>query len=130
MPFADVGTSKRLQMSRRRILAIWEASQGICCLCNKPIEGTKATWYVEHIRALELGGSDTDDNCGPAHYDCKPGKDADDHSRAAEAKREKAVSLGIPKRSTLQGRGFAKNPDKRKPATDKLNKWFGPAFNR
>lgn len=129
MPFEDVGTSKRLSMSQMRILRIWEASKGICCLCDKPIQGTKDTWYVEHIRALELGGKDTDDNCGPAHYTCKPDKDAEDHSRAAEAKREKAAELGIPKRSTLKSKGFAP-AQKRRPATAPLNKWFGPSFNR
>jgi 5-methylcytosine-specific restriction protein A len=126
MPFADIGTSKRLAMSQGRILRIWEASKGICCLCDQPINGTKATWYVEHIRALELGGKDTDDNCAPAHYECKPAKDADDHSRAAEAKREKAAALGIPKRSTIKSAGFKKAPRQngaRKPA-----KWFGDAF--
>lgn len=129
MPFLDIGTTKRKAMPQMRILRIWEASKGICCLCNRPIEGTKDVWYVEHIRALELGGKDTDDNCGPAHYACKPEKDADDHGRAAEAKREKAANLGIPKRSTLKGRGFAKAPKQRR-ASAPLNKWFGPSMER
>jgi hypothetical protein len=127
MPFADVGTSKRLAMSQGRILRIWEASKGICCLCDRPIQGTKDTWYVEHIRALELGGKDTDENCAPAHYACKPAKDANDHSRAAEAKREKAAALGIAKRSTIKSAGFKKAAPRR-PATTPLNKWRGCAF--
>jgi len=129
MPFIDVGTTKRKAMPQMRILRIWEASAGICCLCNQPIDGTKATWYVEHIRALELGGADTDDNCGPAHYACKPAKDADDHRRAAEAKREKANHLGIPLRSKLKGQGFRPAP-KRHSATRPLNKWVGPSLVR
>lgn len=126
MPFEDIGTTKRLAMPQMRILKIWEASAGICCLCNRQIDGTRDRWFIEHIRALELGGKDTDENCAPAHYECKPAKDADDHSRAAEAKREKAVALGIPKRSTLKSAGFKKAPRQngaRKPA-----KWFGDAF--
>ncbi|WP_336488334.1 HNH endonuclease [Methylobacterium nigriterrae] len=129
MPFEDIGTTKRLAMSQMRVLRIWEASAGICCLCDRPIDGTRDRWYVEHIRALELGGADLDGNCAPAHYTCKPAKDADDHSRAAEAKREKAAELAIPKRSTLRGRGFAKAERKRS-ASVPVNKWFGPSLQR
>ena len=108
MPFLDIGTTARKAMPQMRILRIWEASGGICCLCDRRIDGSKDTWFVEHIRALELGGADTDDNCGPAHYACKPAKDAADHRRAAEAKREKADALGIPKRSHIKGGGLPK----------------------
>jgi hypothetical protein len=127
MPFEDIGTTKRKAMPQMRILRIWEASAGVCVLCNRPIDGTKQRWFVEHIRALELGGKDTDDNCAPAHYECKPAKDANDHSRAAEAKREKAAALGIPKRSTIKSAGFKKVAPRR-PATTPLNKWRGCAF--
>jgi hypothetical protein len=127
MPFEDIGTTRRKAMPQMRILRIWEAAGGVCVLCNRPIDGTKQRWFVEHIRALELGGKDTDDNCGPAHYACKPAKDANDHSRAAEAKREKAAALGIPKRSTIKSAGFKKSA-RRHTATSPINKWFGPAF--
>jgi 5-methylcytosine-specific restriction protein A len=126
MPFEDIGTTKRLAMPQMRILKIWEAGGGVCCLCNRPIDGTRDRWFIEHILALELGGKDTDDNCAPAHYECKPAKDADDHSRAAEAKREKAAQLGIPKRSTLKSPGFAKSA--RQNPTRRPVKWFGDAF--
>lgn len=126
MPFADIGTTKRKAMPQMRVLRIWEASKGICCLCNKPIDGSRDRWFVEHIRALELGGKDIDDNCAPAHYTCKPAKDAKDHSRAAEAKREKAAALGIPKRSTIKSAGFAKAP--RQNGARRPVKWFGDAF--
>lgn len=129
MPFLDVGTTKRLAMPQMRILRIWEASAGICCLCDRPINGTKDTWFVEHIRALELGGKDTDETCAPAHYACKPAKNAADHSRAAEAKREKAAALGIPTRSTLKGAGFRKAAPKRT-ASRPLNKWVGPSLQK
>lgn len=129
MPFVDVGTTRRKAMPQMRILRIWEASKGVCVLCDKPIDGTKDQWFVEHIRALELGGKDTDDNCGPAHYACKPAKDRDDHRRAAEAKREKAATLGIPKRSTIKSAGF-KPASPRRPASTPLNKWVGPSLRR
>lgn len=122
MPFEDVGVTKRKSMSRGRILRIWEQHKGICVLCSQPIDGAKSTWFVEHIVALELGGKDTDDNCGPAHYACKPAKDREDHKRAAAARQDKADHLGIPVRSKLKSRGFAPPKEKRRPATAPLNK--------
>lgn len=91
----DVGTTKRRSMTPTRRLRIFEAHKGICVTCKLPIKaGDK--WFIEHIRALELGGEDTDENCGPAHtITCKAVKDAEDHSRAAKAKRVKQRHLGI-----------------------------------
>jgi hypothetical protein len=82
-------------MTQTRALQAWERHKGICVLCNVLIDGVRDDWYVEHIRALELGGKDEDENLGPAHYACKPGKNAADHSAAAQAKRQKAHHLGI-----------------------------------
>ena len=95
MAMTDVGTTKRRPMTPARRLRIWEAHKGICVTCKLPIKaGDK--WFIEHIRALELGGEDTDENCGPAHtITCKAVKDAEDHSRAAKAKRAKMRQIGI-----------------------------------
>lgn len=103
----DVSTTKRRPMTPTRRLRIWEANDGTCCLCNTKIDGVKERWFIEHVRALELGGEDTDENCAPAHYTCKAEKDADDHHRAAKAKRAKMRQIGItaPKQK-IPGRGF------------------------
>lgn len=106
MPFEDVGTTKRRSMTPTRVLAIWEAHKGQCVTCGGQIDGTRDRWFIEHIRALELGGADKDANCGPAHWSCKEAKDADDHSRAAKAKRAKRAEIGIKRPATLQGQGF------------------------
>jgi len=91
----DVGTTKRKAMTPARRLRIWETHSGVCVTCKLPIKAGDR-WFIEHIRALELGGDDTDDNCGPAHtITCKAVKDADDHHRAAKAKRVKQNHLGI-----------------------------------
>lgn len=116
----DVGTTKRKAMSPTRRLRIYEAHKGVCVTCQRKINpGEK--WFIEHVIALELGGPDTDDNCRPAHYACKAVKDADDHKRAAKAKRAKKAALGIkadgPK---LQSRGF--------PATEKPPKTLTKAL--
>ncbi|EIM25703.1 hypothetical protein [Microvirga lotononidis] len=91
----DVGTTKRKKMTKTRALKIWEAHKGICVTCKQVIDATREDWFIEHIRALELGGKDEDPNCGPAHMSCKKDKDAADHSAAAQAKRRKAHHLGI-----------------------------------
>ena len=90
----DVGTTKRRSMTPARKLRIFEENKGICVNCSLPIKAGDA-WFVEHKRALELGGEDTDENCGPAHTSCKRDKDADDHHRAAKAKRVKQRHLNI-----------------------------------
>jgi len=91
----DVGTTPRGPMSRSRRLRIWEAAKGCCCLCGQPIDGVRQRWIVEHVRALELGGTDADDNCAPAHESCGVEKTKIDHIATAKAKRVKAHHLGI-----------------------------------
>lgn len=105
----DIGTTTRLRMTDTRALKAWENTKGFCVTCGLKIDGTKQRWFVEHIRALELGGKDEDSNLGPAHYDtCKAVKDADDHARAAKAKRNKRAELGIRQPSRLRGAPFPK----------------------
>jgi hypothetical protein len=82
-------------MSPRRRLRIWEAHKGRCCICHQQIDGVREKWIVEHVRALELGGSDEDNNLAPAHAACASEKTKDDHARTAKAKRAKQRHLGI-----------------------------------
>jgi len=96
----DVGTTSRGSMGQMRRLRIWEAHKGVCILCGLKIDGVREQWIVEHVRALVLGGADTDDNCGPAHEDCRRAKDKVDVKSAAKAKRMKAKHLGIKPRSS------------------------------
>lgn len=95
----DVGTTKRGAMSRMRRLRIFEAHGGVCCLCQTKIDGVREAWIVEHLRALVLGGADTDDNLAPAHERCRRVKDKADVAAGAKAKRVKARHLGIKKPS-------------------------------
>lgn len=108
MPFIceDVGTTKRGRMTPTRALKAWERTGGVCVNCGLKIDGTKADWFAEHIRALELGGSDADDNLGPAHWACKRDKDAADHASAAKAKRNKRAELGIRNPTKIESAGF------------------------
>jgi 5-methylcytosine-specific restriction protein A len=115
----DLGTTKRRKMTRTRALRLWEAHKGVCVICEMPIDGAREDWFIEHPRALELGGTDTDDNAGPAHLYHKAAKDADDHRRAAKAKRAKRVLLGIKpaQRRQIHSAGFQKAPPQRRATT-------------
>lgn len=95
----DVGTTPRKPMSQMRRLRIWEAHKGVCILCNRKIDGVRDEWIVEHVRALVLGGADSDENCAPAHESCRRVKDKVDVASGAKAKRMKAKHLRIKKPS-------------------------------
>jgi 5-methylcytosine-specific restriction endonuclease McrA len=103
MPFVDstdVGTTVRQKLTPHRRLKVWEKTGGRCVLCSGRIDGVRERWIVEHIRALELGGSDDFANLGPAHEACAVQKTREDHRRAARAKRQKIRHIGAdaPKR--------------------------------
>ena len=96
----DVRTTKRKNMTPRMRLKVWEAHKGTCALCGGKIDGVRERWIVEHMRALELGGEDTEANMAPVHEGCaiaKTNGPQGDHARAAKAKRVKSKHLGIKK---------------------------------
>lgn len=97
---SDVSTTPRRSMSATRQLRIWETHGGRCYLCGEKIR-IGESWEVEHKRALGLGGTDTDDNCAPAHKTCHAPKTQADTARIAKAKRQKQAALGI---KTRKGR--------------------------
>lgn len=88
-------TTPRRAMSKQRQLRIFEARKGVCFTCREPIDGVREKWFIEHERALGLGGEDTDANCWPAHFECKSAKDKADIAAIAQAKRRKAKHIGI-----------------------------------
>src|SRR5260370_440643 len=114
-PVIDVATTRRGTMSPARRLRIWEAHGGMCVLCAKKIDGVREPWTIEHIRALGLGGEDADENCGPAHEDCRRKKDKADVASIAKAKRVKAKHIGIRRSRNLiagsKGTKFKKRMD-------------------
>ena len=57
-------------------------------------------FIYEHMRPLELGGTDTDENIRLTCLPCAGQKTKEDHSRAAKAKRQKSNSLGLKKSKT------------------------------
>ena len=105
----DVGVTPRARMTPNRALRIFESRKGICFLCKRPIDGVREDYFIEHPRSLGLGGPDKDDALWPAHWVCKPEKDAADAKSLAKARRVKKRHLGIeePNKRKLQGRPFA-----------------------
>jgi 5-methylcytosine-specific restriction protein A len=101
----DVGSTPRKPMSPMRRLRIWEAHKGRCVLCRRKIDGVRERWIIEHVRALALGGTDTDDNCGPAHASCGRDKTKADNASWSKAKRQKAKHVGA-----SRPKGFRKLP--------------------
>jgi 5-methylcytosine-specific restriction endonuclease McrA len=89
----DVGTTKRGNLSAKRKLAIWEREKGMCMVCGVKLMTGK--FIFEHVRALELGGADTDDNIRLTCKGCATEKTKQDHSMAAKAKRQKRAVLGM-----------------------------------
>lgn len=94
----DVGTTKRGHLSNRRKLAIWERERGKCMVCGSKLR--VGNFIFEHVRPLELGGSDEDENIRLTCKPCATQKTRDDHSRAAKAKRQKSVTLGFKQSKT------------------------------
>lgn len=107
MPFVEVTTTARKKLTPSQRLRIWERDKGVCSLCSLKIDGVREPWIVEHLRALELGGEDTEANLGPAHKSCADAKTNGpngDHAMAAKAKRNKKAELGLKKsRNPLPG---------------------------
>lgn len=91
----DVGTTARGHLSTRRKLSIWEREKGLCMLCGCRLQ--PGAFIYEHVRALELGGTDTDDNIRLTCLPCAGEKTRDDHKRAGKAKRVKSKHLGLKK---------------------------------
>ena len=119
----DLGTTPRKVTPRRR-LAIWERDKGRCQCCGRQLTaGDK--WVLEHLRALELGGTNEDDNLAVYCEPCAGSKTKGDHSRAAKAKSQKQRSLGIRKPPTLKGAGFKPAEPQRK-ASKPLDKPMPP----
>ena len=109
----DVGTTKRGHLSARRKLSIWERERGKCMICG--IKLTTGKFIFEHVKPLEMGGADTDDNIRLTCKGCATEKTKQDHSQAARAKRKKTSHLGMKQSKTPlpfgKGSAFKKKMD-------------------
>lgn len=106
-----VGRTERgfLGVTTRRLA--WEASEGMCFWCGRPVPWLGSEVQYDHAIPLGLGGLDVLENIGPLHTrPCHLEKTQQDIRRIAKAKRQ-ARLLGErkPSRRPLNGRGFLKH---------------------
>lgn len=88
--------AKRGSMTPQRALRIFQAADGRCHICKRKL-GPADDWEVEHIIALENGGTDDDANLAPACSWCHADKTTDDHAQAGHGRRM-AVRAFVPRR--------------------------------
>lgn len=87
----------RIRLSEQKATKLFLERHGCCGECGwKFRPGDKRKWIVEHIIALENGGTNDWDNLGITCTVCKPIKDAEDHAMAAKS-RSKATKHFLPK---------------------------------
>ena len=106
-------------MTRRRIptrerVALFERAGGRCYLCGEKIDGTRERWEIEHVIALELGGTEApmDENLQPAHAACHKRKTSTDAGLIAKAKRREAKHTGAHRsRSPLRNQNWKRKID-------------------
>lgn len=86
----------RRSMTPLRALRIFESCGGRCCSCKRKL-GPADDWDIDHVIALENGGSDDDANLQLLCPWCHKPKTADDHGQASKGKRQAAKAF-VPKR--------------------------------
>lgn len=87
---------KRGAMTPHRRARIFEAHAGRCHRCTRKLTAID-DWDVDHVLALECGGTDDDANLAPICDWCHTDKTADDHATGGHIKRVKAKHI-VPKR--------------------------------
>lgn len=76
----------RGSMTPQRRARIFAGCEGRCHKCKRRL-GPSDFWIVEHLIALECGGTDDDSNLGITCEWCLPEKNAEDHAAAGHMRR-------------------------------------------
>lgn len=82
-PFTHVPRKRFTDMERARVFALRD---GKCHRCTRKI-GPADDWVLEHVLALELGGTNDIDNMDLSCSWCAKEKTAEDHADAGHARR-------------------------------------------
>lgn len=96
----------RGSMTGQRALRIFEAGGGRCASerCGHRKLGPADDWDIDHIIALENGGTDDDENLQVLCSWCHSGKTGDDHALAGKGRRM-ATKAKVPLRFR-RGKGW------------------------
>lgn len=87
---------KRGSMTPQRVLRIFQAHGGKCYMCQRKLTA-RDDYDIEHIIALENGGTDDDANLAPCCEFCHSQKTAEDHGQASRGRKAAARSF-VPSR--------------------------------
>ncbi len=93
---------KRKPLTKLQRAKMFLDHNGTCVICGRPILHTEP-WIDEHVRALELLGTNGMNNRGPAHVACARKKTDEEAPMMAKAKRQQANYLGAKKEATMPG---------------------------
>lgn len=97
-------TNPRKTLTDQQKAKLFLERHGCCRECGRRL-GPADKWIVEHVIALENGGTNDWDNLGITCEWCKPKKDAADHAKAAKT-RSVATNHVVP-RSERKRQGFS-----------------------
>ena len=83
---------------------VFDRENGICHLCNQPIQAPGQKWDLDHVVAIINGGENRESNLKPAHRDCHKDKTARDVAEKAKTAKVRGKHIGAirPKQSIAQ----------------------------
>lgn len=93
----------RIKLTQQQTARLFTERNGCCRECGRKLLAGD-DWIVEHVIALENGGTNDWDNLGITGLCCKASKDAKDHAQAGKQRRtatKHLVSKSMRKRSAL-----------------------------
>lgn len=76
----------RIRLTEQQVAKLFLERHGCCRECGRKL-GPSDSWIVEHVIALENGGTNDWENLGLTCSWCKPDKDARDHAQAGKQRR-------------------------------------------
>ena len=82
----------RVRLTPQKVAKLFLERHGCCRECGRKL-GPADDYIVEHVIALENGGSNDWDNLGITCMWCKPVKDAADHAQAGKQRRSATKHL-------------------------------------
>ena len=77
--------------------------EGKCHVCERKLRSGDR-WQLDHIIALEVGGTDAPDNLAPCCDWCHKGKTAEDHKKAAKGRAISVAHIIPPSQRQKKGR--------------------------
>lgn len=100
----------RARLTEQQAVKLFLEHGGCCRECGRKL-GPADDWIIEHVVALENGGTNETANLGITCTWCKPKKDAKDHAEAGHSRRQ--VTKHLLPRSMRTKKPWPKRPFRR-----------------